>query len=95
LRIISEKALREFAAKNSDSAAGLAIRKGIVIRADWRSGADVKATFSSSDLVGDKTVLNIAFNRYRLVAFIAFRGRKVYIKEIMTHKEYDKGEWKK
>ena len=95
MRIISEKALREFAAENRDAAAALNVWKTIVRRADWKTSSDVKATFSSSDAVGDKTVFNIAFNRYRLIAFIAFRARKVFVKGIMTHREYDKGDWKK
>jgi mRNA interferase HigB len=95
VRIVSEKALREFAAKHSDASAALAIWKTIVRRADWKSSADVKATFSDSDRVGETTVFNIALNRYRLIAFIGFRGRKVFIKAILTHKEYEKGEWKK
>lgn len=33
-------------------------------------------------------------NRYRLIAFIAFRSGIVYVKEILSHKEYDKGQWK-
>ena len=95
MRIISEKALREFAADHSDAGAALAVWKTIVCRADWKSPADVKATFSNSDLVGDKTVFNIALNRYRPIAFIAFLGRKVFIKEILTHREHDQGAGKK
>jgi mRNA interferase HigB len=66
-----------------------------VKRADWKSGADVKATFPNSGLVGDKTVINVAQNRYRLIALIGFRGAKLFIKEILTHSEYEKGAWKK
>jgi mRNA interferase HigB len=95
LRIISEKALRAFAAKHNDASAALNIWRTIVRNAEWKSNVDVKATFSNSDLVGEKTVFNIALNRYRLIAFISFRGRKIFIKAILTHKEYDKGEWKR
>ena len=43
---------------------------------------------------GEKTVFNIAKNRFRLIAFVSFRTGIVYIKEILSHKEYDKGRWK-
>ncbi len=46
-------------------------------------------------MVGDKTVFDIALNRFRLSAFISFRTGRVFIKAILTHKQYDKGEWKK
>ncbi len=92
---MSEKALREFGNKHSDAVASLAAWKRIVRRADWKSGADVKLTFPNADLVGEKTVFNIAQNRYRLIAFVSFRYRSIFVKAILTHKEYDKGEWKK
>ena len=66
----------------------------MVRQAQWKTGADVKETFSKSDSVGDKTVFDIALNRYRLIAFINFRNQAVYIKAILTHREYDKGDWK-
>ena len=95
MRIISEKALREFWRKHPDAAASLLVWRSIVRKADWRGGADVRATFSNADTVGDKTVFDIAGNRYRLIAFINFPARRLYIKGIMGHKEYDKGDWKR
>ena len=54
----------------------------------------MKAQLHDTDLVGDKTVFNIANNRYRLVAYLSFRTQILYIKHILTHREYDKGQWK-
>ena len=68
--------------------------KRVVRAARWKSSADVKSTFPDSDRVGEKTVFNIAGNRYRLIAFIGFRWQAVFVKAILTHKEYDKGAWK-
>jgi mRNA interferase HigB len=93
LRIVSEKVLREFGAKRSDSLASLMAWKTIVRRASWKSSDDVKKTFRDSDRVDEKTVFNIARNRYRLIAFISFTRQIVYVKAILTHKEYDKGAW--
>lgn len=63
--------------------------------ANWTCPGDVKASIASSDQVGDRTVFNIAGNRFRLIAFISFTNRIVYVKEILSHKEYDKGAWRK
>jgi mRNA interferase HigB len=46
------------------------------------------------DSVGNKTVFNIGGNKYRLIASIHFNRKKVYIRRILTHVEYDKGAWK-
>jgi mRNA interferase HigB len=94
VRIISERRVREFSEKYSDAALALANWMRAVRAAAWRTQAEVKAQFHDSDLVGDKTVFNIANNRYRLVAYLSFRAQILYIKHILTHREYDKGQWK-
>jgi mRNA interferase HigB len=94
VRIISERRVKEFVQRFSDAASALANWTTAVRASEWDNQADVKARFRDSDLVGDKTVFNIANNRYRLIAFVAFRTRIAYIKHILTHAEYDKGNWK-
>ena len=37
---------------------------------------------------------DIGGNKYRLIAFVHYRRKVVYIKRILTHKDYDKGTWK-
>ncbi|HXJ40643.1 MAG TPA: type II toxin-antitoxin system HigB family toxin [Bryobacteraceae bacterium] len=94
MRIISEKVLRDFSAKYSDAAESLQAWKRIVRAAVWKSPVDVLASINGSDQVGDKTVFNIAHNRYRLIAFIHFRRQVVYVKAVLTHRQYDTGGWK-
>ena len=91
MRIISERRIQELADKYSDTATALANWKRTIRAAGWKNHAEVKAQFHDSDLVGEKTVFNIAKNRYRLIAFISFRTQIVYIKEILAHRDYDKG----
>jgi len=45
--------------------------------------------------VGYLTVFNIGGNKYRLIAFVHYRRKAVYIKRILTHKDYAKGAWKR
>ncbi len=94
MRIISERRIKEFGDKYSDASLALANWMRAVRAAKWVNQAAVKAHFFDSDLVGEKTVFNIANNRYRMIAFISFRTQIVYIKQILSHKEYDKGKWK-
>ena len=60
---------------------------------DWRTPADVRRTFNSADFVGGLTVFDIGGNKYRLIAFVHYRRKAVYIKRILTHKDYGKGTW--
>ena len=94
LRIISRRALRDFIRFHSDAEAALAVWAREVENAVWQTPVDAKRTFNDVSIVGDKTVFNIAQNRYRLVAWVAYRAQKIFIKAIMTHKDYDKGDWK-
>jgi mRNA interferase HigB len=61
-----------------------------VLKADWRGPADVKADFrSASVLKGGRVVFNLAGNRYRIVVWINYTYRVVYVRFIGTHAEYD------
>ncbi|MBX3414920.1 MAG: type II toxin-antitoxin system HigB family toxin [Pirellulales bacterium] len=64
-------------------------------KADWQNFSDVRVTFGSADLVGDCIVFNIRGNKFRLVVKIDYRTHRVFVGDVMTHREYDKGLWKK
>ncbi|MXY67900.1 MAG: type II toxin-antitoxin system HigB family toxin [Acidobacteriia bacterium] len=58
--------------------------------ADWASPADVKLDARSvSILKGGRAVFNIAGNKYRIVVWINYPYRVVYIRFIRTHRMYD------
>lgn len=60
------------------------------IKADWRKTSDIKEQFRHASFVGDRVVFNIAGNKYRLIVFVKYSSRTVYIRFIGTHKQYDK-----
>jgi mRNA interferase HigB len=39
-------------------------------------------------------VFNIAGNKFRLITAIHINTGTVYIRDVLTHSEYDKGRWK-
>ncbi len=39
--------------------------------------------------------INIGGNKYRLIAYIVYSAKRIYVREVLTHKEYEKGKWKK
>ena len=52
--------------------------------------SDVKAQFGSASILQDgHVVFNIGGNKYRIVVWINFPYRVVYIRFIGTHKQYD------
>jgi len=40
------------------------------------------------------TVFSIGGNKYRLIAVIHYNRHKVFIRAVLTHAEYDRGNWK-
>ena len=58
--------------------------------ADWKSPADIKADLRTASILKDgRVVFNLAGNKYRLVVWINYPFRVVYIRFIGTHKQYD------
>ncbi|SER14906.1 mRNA interferase HigB [Solimonas aquatica] len=61
-----------------------------VAHADWAAPADVKRQFrNASVLRNGRVVFNIGGNKYRIVAWINYPYRIVYIRFIGTHEQYD------
>ncbi len=54
----------------------------------------LKTVFASADYVGGLTVFDLGGNKYRLITSIHYNRRKVYIRNILTHAEYDRNHWK-
>jgi mRNA interferase HigB len=61
-----------------------------VKQADWASPADVKRDIRSASVLRDgRAVFNVAGNKYRLVVWINYPYRVVYIRFVGTHRQYD------
>jgi mRNA interferase HigB len=62
----------------------------LVRDADWATPVDVKCSIRSSSILKDgRAVFNIAGNKYRIVVWINYAYRVVYIRFIGTHRQYD------
>lgn len=66
----------------------------IMSKTDFRSFAELKPVFSSVDKVWKFTVFDVGGNKFRLIAAIHYNRKKVYIRHVLTHAEYDRGKWK-
>lgn len=93
MRIISERHLRDFWQKNSE--AENAMREWIkTIRlADWNNFSDVRKTFNHADVYKNCVIFDIGGNKYRIIAKVAYQIKVIFIRFILTHKEYDEKKW--
>ena len=94
VRIIALSTLKTFWAENPES---LDAKEPILawhrqaLHANWDSPADVKQDFRNASILKDgRVVFNIAGNKYRLVVWINYAYRVVYIRFIGSHTQYDK-----
>ncbi len=61
------------------------------LKADWETPTDLKHDFASASILKDgRVVFNLAGNKYRLVVWINYSYRVVYIRFLGTHAQYDR-----
>lgn len=92
MRIIAVGTLRDFWSRpgRRDAEQPLRAWVHIVRAAEWSNPIDVKRMFNSADILPDgRAIFDIGGNECRLVAAIHYRGKRVYVRFIGTHGEYD------
>ena len=94
MRIIKRGALEEFWREHPDARPSLESWYRVVRSASWRNPAEMKRVYPNADLVGRRTVFNIAGNKYRLIARVNYHAQRVFVLHLLTHTQYDQGSWK-
>jgi mRNA interferase HigB len=94
MHVISRKKLRDFWTAHPDAEAPLSEWYKVARRSRWRKFADIRAVYGSADQVGKFVVFNIGGNKYRLVIDIYYQDAVILIRHVLTHKDYDGGQWK-
>ncbi len=95
MHVITRKRLNDFAQSHPDALSALEHWYRLIKKHRFQNFAQLRELFPSADQVDHKTVFNIGGNKYRLIAAIHYNRGKVYIRVILTHREYDKGAWKR
>lgn len=94
MHVISRKRLNEFAKTYPNSKTSLAYWYELMKRNNFSGFIELRGIFPSADQVGKLTVFNIGGNKVRLIAAIHYNRRKVYVRSVLTHAEYDEERWK-
>lgn len=95
MNVISRQGLLELAARHPGTLESLLAWSRVARRAQWRGLLDVRKDLPSADQVGNVLIVNIKGNRFRLIATVSYAGQRIYLKALLTHKEYDRKEWMK
>jgi mRNA interferase HigB len=99
MRVIKRGPLIEFGKQWPAAVTPLDLWYRTTLKAHWRSFADVRRSFGQADQAkvasgNTVTIFDIGGNKFRLVAKIGYEKQKVYVLRVLTHKEYDKNQWK-
>jgi mRNA interferase HigB len=92
MQVIALRTLRQFWERHAQSEAPIKVWYSQVTKADWQSPADIKRQFGSTvDFIADNRVIfDLSGNKYRLVVRVSYPFKRVLVKFIGTHAEYDK-----
>jgi mRNA interferase HigB len=86
--------LNEFAAKHPTGRPSLAHWYRALKKNNPANFTELRRVFPHADQVRGLTVFDIGGNKARLIAAIHYNRRRVYIRAVLTHAEYDTGKWK-
>ncbi len=92
MQIIARRTLRDFWLSHPQAEVPLTVWFALVSRAQWSGPSDVKAMFGATvDFVADnRLIFDIGGNKYRLIVHVAYPYKRVLIKFVGTHKDYDR-----
>ncbi len=92
MQVIAKRTLQLFWRQHAQAEMPLRAWFGLVSKAVWSGPADVKAMFGASvDFIADnRLIFDISGNKYRLVVRVSYPYKRVLIKFIGTHANYDR-----
>jgi mRNA interferase HigB len=93
--VISRRELFRKSVRFADAKVAIQTWMETARQAEWSSLEDVRRAFPKTDMIGKVAIFNIKGNTDRLIVRMEFAGQRIYVKEFLTHAEYDKGAWKK
>lgn len=94
MHVITQSRVWDAKKKYLESANALDGWYRVIKKNQFNNFAELKKSFNSVDKVGHLVVFDIGGNKLRLITHIHFQRKKVYIRHILTHKEYEKNTWK-
>ncbi|MGM0544169.1 MAG: type II toxin-antitoxin system HigB family toxin [Pseudomonadota bacterium] len=95
MHVITQKRIWEAKEKYPDTGTALDAWYRLMKSNDPKDFAAMKEIFPATDKVGNFHVFDVGGNKLRLIAVVQYQAKKVYIRHILDHTEYDKGKWKK
>jgi mRNA interferase HigB len=94
MHIICKNRLKSFWSKHPDSENSLLSWYKIAKKSNWKDFTDVRKSFGRADMFKDCVIFDIGGNKFRLITKIRYKQKRIYIRFVLTHSDYDKNSWK-
>ncbi len=95
MHAISKSAWQQAATANRTLEGPISEWYKVAKNATWGNLVEVRQVYPNADFVDPYTVFNIKGTSYRLIVKIEYSWQMIFVKHLITHAEYDKGDWKK
>jgi mRNA interferase HigB len=93
MHVIAKAKLRAFWERHHDAKKELEAWYKVAGKTPWRKLGDVRTAFPKADQVGRCLIFNICGNKYRLIARASANWKTLFVRYILTHKDYDRQTW--
>ena len=94
MRVISKRPIREFCELHPESKPTMEEWFRKMEQLTVASFPELRKSFNSADYVDGYTLFNVGGNKYRVVTVIHYDKQRIYIRQVMTHAEYDRNHWR-
>lgn len=100
MRVVKPSTLRTYSFTHRDAESSLTRWLVTAEAAEWQSIQDVRRAYRDADATqaasgSTVTIFNVKGNRYRLVVAIHYNAQRIYIRDFLTHEEYNNQLWKR
>ena len=92
VQVVAKRTLRTFWERHPRSEAPLRTWHALVSHANWLRPQDAKDMFGGAvDIVADnRLIFDVGGNKYRIVVRVSYEYKRVLIKFVGTHADYDR-----
>ena len=94
MRVIAERPLRQFWTRHREAEKPLKAWLWICKNSNFENFGQLRRTFGSVDKVGKFVVFDIGGNKFRLIVVVHFNRKRIYVRAVLTHEDYDQDHWK-
>lgn len=90
MRVISRRALRDFWTIHPMARNPLAAWFRVLESTECGDFNAIRTIFGRADYVAPYTVFDVGGNKFRVITVIHYNRKRVYIRHVLTHQEYDR-----